>query len=1407
MKKPNNLTRILSGLVVFALLLTLCVVLGATAAAEEAADPDTCQHSWSISIVNLTDAEKEANPYVIGREKRTCSTCNTTEFGDALYEYMTFNTGFDNHANTSTDAAPSVSDGKYTATGDEFFLTDNLNLVSGGSAKIKDYTISFDVVLNYLPTTGVADNKYHAFFDIRSSSNVWENKSPALMINKDSISGNGYELYFLDNSWSGTANSFSEATGYFMELGEEYSIKMKFTHTSSARTVELYIKKAGEAEYSLLKTKDCVRYYGEGSYFVFRGAGNTYDNFKVSGAFTEVVDPVAVVTDEAGFVAALGNEDITTIKLGADILFADQTETYTIGRAITITSEVKTEANGDTPAQYYSISRVKGGFPMFTANANVTLANVVLDGQNVEDTTSSGGAISSENSSVTITVNEGAVIQNFHAAKGGAIYKRKGYLFINGGKIINNTATDGGAIYMYELYQGHFAMTGGTISGNTATNGGAFYYTTDSNTEADIMVISGGVIELNSATSGGAIFMTDPHWGNRYSFEITGSAVVRKNSATNGGAIFVQNTSAIVRVSGGTIGCANHIVGEHDCGANTATESGGAIYTNSNLVKISGGLISGNKAKTGGGVHINATWGNAGLEMTGGTISGNAATGNGGGISNSSPNAVVSDGIISGNTAAENGAGIYSTGTFTLSGGTVSNNTATVNGGGICSTGTLTISGGTVSGNSAVLGGGLYNSGTVTMSAGVFSGNTSSSTGGAIHNTKTLTIIGGTFSQNTAAGHGGAVYHAGGTLVIGTRDESFDPVTAADEDFTVVFSDNTSTGGQGGALYYAAAATINDAVLFSGNSAGSAGAIAVKNKDRYIYGAKFVGNEAKTYGGAIFVNQSSLHIDGAYFVENHSDSYGGAVCLRHDSWGPSTLWVHSGTFKDNDANNYGGAIACDANYNSARPTQGHNMLYIYDGTFTGNKANWHYGGAVYLNGSVLEMTGGLIENNTAQESGGAIWVSDKTADGEFIMLGGEIKNNTAKVAGSAIYAGTGADVYLLGGKITGHTGTVAAIADNGSNGIHLGSTATYTTIRSATAHTYTSTNPLVILDNTAPVFNAPANTFLINAPVAGSKLVISDNGETEGYAITLGAEYTPDATVLASIHLSGADEGYLIDISESGTTLVWPTEAMQVEMTGGLDVAFTFNLEVFLRDASKRTGLVATFHTENKTHSPVEVVLTAADGIYTNRINPKQIMDAIVFTNGEDELGSYTFADYMDLMRTKYASDADTVALANAILNYGSAAQAYFGHNNSVLANVKYTTEAVGAVDVTPNAPNTFFAGARLYVEDEISILVKIDASKITDVENASVSATLGGSAVTGDDLVYGASGTDYYVLISRIPAAQLLDECVITVNGEVLTYGVADYAYRMQDNAEGGDLAKALYAYAVAVKGYTPVV
>ncbi len=1305
----------------------------------------------------------------------TCTACDATQTV-GVYVYANFDTDEStlvNQANTGETlyrGSLGVENKKMKVTGSAMLL-DKLELC-GGSSKLSAFTVSFDVTVNSAPGKPVdgSDGKPPAFFAIANVGNVWgDYRNNALTLNKDSTDANdGYELHIQAHNWDTTPAKLNQGTGFFMKIGTEYSVKLDISLSGTKRYATLSIKEATAEAYTEYGTYETQYDYGEGSYFYFPQSGTLFDNFKVTGAFTEA--PVAVVRTEDEFVAALADETITKIKLGADISFTEQKATYTIDRAITITSEVKTGANGDTPAEYYSISRVKGGFPMFTVNADLTLTNVVLDGKNVSDTTTSGGAIYAAGVSASVDINAGTVIQNFQAANGGAIYLSKiDKLTISGGELSGNQATNGGALYLHQIYG--LDISEGTISGNSATNGGAFYFTNDSAHEHLLSIGSetakegkSVIIENNSASiAGGAIFMKDGNYGKTYTVTITGNAVLRKNSAPKGGAAYLEWTAATLHVKGGVIGCANHVATTHDCGANTASDKGGAIFSNSNLVKISGGLISGNSAATGGAVHINVTWGNAGLEMTGGTISGNKATnGNGGGISNVSNNVTVSGGTISDNSAVLGG-GIYTTGTTTVSGGTVSGNTAT-NGGGIYTTGTFTISDGTISGNHAVPN--SWNSNQQTWGAKPYNWIAASGFGGGIHVAGgTVSMTGGAIQENTAAFGGGIYIESGYAVTIsgGTVSTNTAKNFACDQSLwtDTTYENKDAADAFGGGVYVKSKATLtlSDSAKIDGNhSENNAGGIYVGGTAT-ITGATISGNTAEDAGGGIQVYQSS------------------------------SFTMTNTTLDGNISKGNGGALYFNTNDNKSTATAN-----ISKCTFTKNTAK--NGGAIYVR---------------ANSHGNSYPVK--------LMGGTTISMNSATSSGDAIYL-ENSNIFLENCKITENKGTTGngAICYNGTGLVTIGAT--------------DATGTVKIHDNNGKNFGT-YNVTLAGDLSADSKVVFEDNNGENGFlnlaetaaadetAGTAAVYFEPNKTTLSAIDLRGADAAYRAEMNTGKTALVWPDKEYQIYEQAGLNDQIRFSLIFAYRNASERKNISVVFN-DGKEDKNINGVVKEEGVWYNVYMYPRLLTKVIIVKDGETVRKR---ADGKDFTLYNYlvgiSEDPTYGDVAKSIIYYGSASQARFGAEGEPPADEAYLTNidnALTAKDLTMPDHDTMkadpvyapdrekgepsFKSAQVYIASKISIVITIKnmtsdyvvkVGDDTKIANASGEVTL-----TMPLYAYELSDSKIITIVKIDPETKA-ETTIGTLN-----YGLYNFIAAQNHGGYTGansDLLKAAYYYSEMVK------
>lgn len=160
----------------------------------------------------------------------------------------------------------------------------------------------------------------------------------------------------------------------------------------------------------------------------------------------------------------------------------------------------------------------------------------------------------------TLVMQEGAVIQNFTANIGAAVflYSAKANMIMNGGLIQNNDGYCTGSNYSGSAIAanyGDFVMTDGTITGNTSQYGAAAVYVLGNNTSGHFWMYGGEISDNVGKTNGGAIRLRSAHF---YMY----GGTIKNNEASGakyGHAIFVNhaandatNYSRIV-LAGGTI--------------------------------------------------------------------------------------------------------------------------------------------------------------------------------------------------------------------------------------------------------------------------------------------------------------------------------------------------------------------------------------------------------------------------------------------------------------------------------------------------------------------------------------------------------------------------------------------------------------------------------------------------------------------------------------------------------------------------------------------------------------------------------------------------------------------------------------------------------------------------------------
>lgn len=244
---------------------------------------------------------------------------------------------------------------------------------------------------------------------------------------------------------------------------------------------------------------------------------------------------------------------------------------------------LKSEGNNQFTITNRNVSDTTNSLKHFSQVAGeLTLENIILDGGNV------GGGIvimpSISSSTATLIMKDGAVIQNcVDVLNPGSAVNTVGTnanFVMDGGIIRNNQAqNNGGAI---NISSGNkFTMNDGLITGNTSvtkSGGGVLVH--------GEFIMNGGEISYNKAPSqyGGGVGV-----GSNGKITID-NGTIQNNSATFGGGLYIDNSNESFSIKDANISY------------NTATKSGGGIYSTSGLTINNSTLGENNAEVAGGGI-------------------------------------------------------------------------------------------------------------------------------------------------------------------------------------------------------------------------------------------------------------------------------------------------------------------------------------------------------------------------------------------------------------------------------------------------------------------------------------------------------------------------------------------------------------------------------------------------------------------------------------------------------------------------------------------------------------------------------------------------------------------------------------------------------------------------------------
>ena len=443
----------------------------------------------------------------------------------------------------------------------------------------------------------------------------------------------------------------------------------------------------------------------------------------------------------------------------------------------------------------------------------------------------------------------------------------------------------------YTLRRGTTTIKG---EGNTITvNPGAGIKVTGGETVLNLGANGyDGTLTIDGKTSGGS---ASGNAKNAFVSVLEGATANMYENVTLQNGEFADKACVVIKGSDSAFNMYGGVI--EKCSRAVIAQSGATFYMRSGEIKnckvngdgvisvtdnskfiMEGGIISGCKADTGGGLYAD----NSAVTINKGTISECSADKGGGLYAKNSSTVTISGGTISGCTAVDSGGGLYADkSTINISGGTISGCDGRWGGGLYADNSTINISGGTISGCEGRWGGGLYaeNSSTIEISGGTISGCKVGAGGGLFVDSSTIRISGGIISGciTSDTGNGGGLYaknstikitggriennkaaHGGGVALIG--DTTFeDSIT----NWTVIGNEAYATGGVGGGIK-----------LENGSMDVSAGSNRIYNNmaggqgaDIFLLGSSTIKLPNAANMGAKY-HDSGINIDGWYKDDN-----------------------------------------------------------------------------------------------------------------------------------------------------------------------------------------------------------------------------------------------------------------------------------------------------------------------------------------------------------------------------------------------------------------------------------------------------------------------------------------------------------------------------------------------------------
>lgn len=257
-----------------------------------------------------------------------------------------------------------------------------------------------------------------------------------------------------------------------------------------------------------------------------------------------------------------------------------------------------------------------------------------------------------------------------------------------------------------------------------------------------------------------------------------------------------------------------------------------------------------------------------------------------------------------------------------------------------------------------------------------------------------VNVNGAVFKNNTASAEAGAM-----KINLGTNSKTYNLSLNLNSG---TFEGNSAPNG--GAIYSwrgAVTSAADGSCTFSGNKASASGsAIYVNRSDFTLKNAEFKNNEATNNDGAIYLVNSTMTMDNGYIHDNLSGGSGGGICAIG-----SNFSMNNGRIEHNTAGLHGGGIYFDNSKGGDSNSGVANRKFSFSGGSISGNISGGFGGGVCIytgnqDGCTFELTGGEINDNTAEDGGGVYlngW--DKYT---MQLTDTNVENNTAYLGGGVM---------------------------------------------------------------------------------------------------------------------------------------------------------------------------------------------------------------------------------------------------------------------------------------------------------------------------------------------------------------------------------------------------------------------